>query len=118
MEPHTAWNPAYGTPGLVRDRVGTGRPDSGKYAFIYRIYLRSSPPPIYFRPVTRIAMPKKKQVVAVVAPPPKAQGTLKKRTPQYSFDPAAGKDVYQPEKIIAQRIAKGGVSQFPTWPIW
>ena len=54
---------------------------------------------------------KKKQKVAAPAPP-KAQGTGKKRTPQSSFDPAAGKDVYEPEKIIAQRIVKGGVTQY------
>ena len=28
------------------------------------------------------------------------------------FDPAAGKDIYEPEKIIAQRVAKGGIMQW------
>jgi hypothetical protein len=32
----------------------------------------------------------------------------KKRTPQSAFDPAAGNDVYEPEKVVAQRMAKGG----------
>ena len=38
-----------------------------------------------------------------VAPPPLApQGAGKKRTPQSLFDPAAGKDIYQPEqKLLA-----------------
>ena len=36
----------------------------------------------------------------------------KKRTPQSSLDSAAGKDVHEPEKVIAQRTAKGGVTQF------
>ena len=48
-------------------------------------------------------MPKRKQPAAAPAPP-KAQGTGKKRTPQSSFDPAAGKDVYEPEKIVATRM--------------
>ena len=30
-----------------------------------------------------------------------------RRTPTSSFDPAAGKDIYEPEKIVAQRNAKG-----------
>jgi hypothetical protein len=60
----------------------------------------------------RNTMGKRKAVATVVAPPPKPQGTGKKRTPQSLFDPAAGKGVYESEKILAQRIAKGGVSQF------
>ena len=52
---------------------------------------------------------KAKQLKAAAAAPPlKAQGTGKKRTPQSAFDSAAGKDVYEPEKVIAQRTAKGG----------
>ena len=35
----------------------------------------------------------------------------KKRTPQSAFDPAAGKDIYEPERIVAERLAKS-VSQF------
>jgi hypothetical protein len=46
------------------------------------------------------------------APVLKAQGTTKKRTPQSAFDPAAGKDIYEPEKIVAQRIVKGGATQY------
>ena len=57
-------------------------------------------------------MPRRKATQAAVAVPLKAQGSGKKRTPQSAFDTAAGKDVYEPEKVIAQRTAKGGVSQF------
>lgn len=42
---------------------------------------------------------------------PKAQGTTTKRTPTSAFDPAAGKDTYEPEQIVAQRLAKG-VTQY------
>ena len=54
-------------------------------------------------------MPRKKSTqVAAAMPQLKAQGSGKKRTPQSAFDTAAGKDVYEPEKVIAQRTAKGG----------
>ena len=56
-------------------------------------------------------MGKRKQLVAPAAPP-KAEGKGKKRTPQSEFDPAAGKDIYEPDKIIAQRMVKGGVTQY------
>lgn len=46
---------------------------------------------------------------AVSLPAEGSQG--KQRTPISSFDPAAGKDVYEPELIVAQRLAKG-VTQF------
>ena len=36
-----------------------------------------------------------------------AGGHGQKRTPTSAFDPAAGKDVYEPEKIIGQRLSKG-----------
>jgi len=43
-----------------------------------------------------------------IAPPPvlKSQGAIGKheRTPTSAFDPAAGKDVYEPEKIVGQRL--------------
>ena len=52
---------------------------------------------------------------AASAAPPKplpAQGQGgKKRMPQSAFDPAAGKDIYEPERIVAERLAKG-VTQF------
>ena len=54
---------------------------------------------------------KKKKPPAAAASLP-AQGTGTKRTPQSTFDPAAGKDIYEPEKVVAQRIIKGGVSQY------
>ena len=46
------------------------------------------------------------------APVLKAQGSTKKRTPQSAFDAAAGKDIYEPEKILAERIVKGGATQY------
>lgn len=49
---------------------------------------------------------KQSKQAAPAVPTPKAQGTTKKRTPQSAFDPAAGKDVYEPEKVIAKRIVK------------
>ena len=55
-------------------------------------------------------MGKRKQITAPAAPP-KAEGKDKKRTPQSAFDPAAGKDLYEPEKIIAQRMAKGDLNK-------
>ena len=65
-------------------------------------------------------MPRKKSAPkAPMVPPPPAQGTGKKRTPQSAFDPAAGKDIYEPEKIVAKRIAKGGITQFHVkWVDW
>eukprot|EP00966_Prymnesium_polylepis_P106687 2469678-Prymnesium_polylepis.2 len=42
--------------------------------------------------------------------PAQGQGG-KKRTPQSAYDPAAGKDIYEPERIIAERLSKG-VTQF------
>ena len=39
----------------------------------------------------------KKRAAAKAPPPQKPQGKDKKRTPQSAFDPAAGKDVYEPE---------------------
>ena len=50
---------------------------------------------------------KAKQQPAAATKPLPAQGTGgQKRTPQSAFDGAAGKDVYEPEKIIAERLAK------------
>ena len=51
-----------------------------------------------------------KKAVAPATQVLKPQGKGTKRTPQYSFDAAAGKDVYEPEKIIAQRTIKGGIT--------
>lgn len=51
-------------------------------------------------------------------PPPKPEGAGKKRTPTSAFDPAAGKDVYEPEKIIGQRLSRG-ITQFNVkWVGW
>ena len=52
-------------------------------------------------------------------PRPKSQGTTRKRTPTSNFDPAAGEDIYEPEKIVGQRMAKGGVMQYEVkWVGW
>ena len=56
-------------------------------------------------------MAKKKKAQAP-PPPPQPQGKAQKRTPTSAFDPAAGNDVYEPEKIIGQRMAKGGITQY------
>ena len=47
-------------------------------------------------------MAKKKKAQAP-PPAPQPQGKAQKRTPTSAFDPAAGNDVYEPEKIIGQR---------------
>ena len=57
-------------------------------------------------------MPSKKKVNANTAAPMVAQGAGTKRTPTSAFDGAAGKDVYEPEKVTATRTAKGGVTQY------
>ena len=42
-----------------------------------------------------------------------AQGTGgKKRTPQSFADPAAGKDIYEPEAVVAERLVKGCLGIF------
>ena len=40
-----------------------------------------------------------------------AEGAANKRTPQSTFDAAAGKDTYEPERVVAERLAKG-VTQY------
>ena len=35
-----------------------------------------------------------------------------KRTPSSAFDPAVGKDIYEPERIVAKRTVKGGNTQW------
>ena len=63
-------------------------------------------------------MGKKKQQAPPVTPPA-PQGRGKKRTPQSAFDPAAGKDVYEPEKVSwRSAFAKGGITQYQIkWPL-
>ena len=56
------------------------------------------------RAATFSAMGKKKPQPP--PPPPKAQGKDKKRTPTSAFDPAAGSDVYEPEKIVGETAAR------------
>ena len=51
-------------------------------------------------------------------PPPQPEGTGKKRTPTSAFDPAASKDVYEPEKIIGQRLSKGVTTFNVKWVGW
>ena len=58
--------------------------------------------------------PKKKEPAA--APPaPAPQGTGRKRTPTSAFDPAAGKDIYEPERIVGERLAKGVTQYHVKW---
>ena len=62
--------------------------------------------------------PRKKAAVPAKPLPAQGQGQSK-RTPQSAFDPAAGKDIYEPEKVMAKRIAKGGISQYQVkWIGW
>jgi len=64
--------------------------------------------------------PKPAAKAAKPAPPTlKAQGSTRtKRTPTSAVDGAAGKDTYEPEKIMAQRLAKG-ITQFQVkWVGW
>ena len=51
------------------------------------------------------------------APPPalKPQGKTTKRTPTSTFDGAAGQELYEPEKIIAARKAKGVLQWLVKW---
>ena len=50
------------------------------------------------------------------SPVQKPQGNgLNKRTPQSAFDPAAGKDIYEPEAIVGQRLAKGVTQYAVKW---
>lgn len=57
----------------------------------------------------------KKRPKAPPAPALKAQGSGKKRTPQSAFDLAAGEDVYEPELIVAERLAKGVTKYHVKW---
>ena len=53
-------------------------------------------------------MAKRKKTVAEPPPVQKPQGKDgKKRTPTSSFDPAAGQDIYEPERILAERLKSG-----------
>ena len=50
---------------------------------------------------------------------PKAQGTTRtKRTPTGAFDPAAGKDTYEPEAVVAERLSKGVTQSQVKWVGW
>ena len=51
---------------------------------------------------TTQTMPKRK-IPTTQAAPLKVQGKDKKRTPQSAFDPAAGKDVYEPSSALLPR---------------
>ena len=63
---------------------------------------------------SKAAKPKPKAAPAPPAPL-KAQGTTTKRTPISAFDGAAGKDVYEPEKVLAERLAKGVTQYLVKW---
>eukprot|EP00966_Prymnesium_polylepis_P187844 4354834-Prymnesium_polylepis.1 len=49
-----------------------------------------------------------------------AEGGANKRTPQSTIDGAAGKDtyMYEPEKVIAERLAKGVTQYQVKWAGW
>jgi hypothetical protein len=49
---------------------------------------------------------------------PMAQGSTTKRTPSSAFDPAAGKDTYEPEAIVGERLAKGVTQYQVKWVGW
>ena len=54
-----------------------------------------------YRSEIMVARKKQTQSSPAVAPL-KPQGVGKKRTPQSAYDPAAGCELYEPEKIVAQ----------------
>ena len=62
-------------------------------------------------------MPAKRKQPAPVpnAALPKPQGGRTKRTPTSAFDPDAGKDIYEPEKVVAQRLVKGVTQYHVKW---
>ena len=45
----------------------------------------------------------------------KPQGKEQKRTPTSAFDPAAGRDVYEPEKVVAARLCRGTRQWLVKW---
>ena len=49
---------------------------------------------------------------------PKAQGTTTKRTPTGTFDPAAGKETYEPEAVVGNRLSKGVTQYQVKWVGW
>ena len=49
------------------------------------------------------------------AAPLKAHGTTTKRTPTSAFDGAAGNDVYEPEKVLASRLAREVTQYLVKW---
>ena len=52
-------------------------------------------------------MPPKKKPPPAAGAPLKPQGTGgRKQTPTSAFDAAAGKDKYEPEKVIAERLTR------------
>jgi hypothetical protein len=61
------------------------------------------------------AQPKKAACPAAVMKP---QGKTTKRTPTSAFDGAAGKDIYEPEKIMGERLAKGVTQYQVKWVGW
>ena len=51
-------------------------------------------------------MPPKKKAAVPAKPLSQDQGQ-RKRTPQSAFDPAAGKDIYEPEKVMGEAHREG-----------
>ena len=56
---------------------------------------------------------RRKEATTAAAASLPAQGHRDQADPAVDLRPrAAGKDIYEPEKVVAQRIIKGGVSQY------
>jgi len=65
---------------------------------------------------TKAAAAAKKAKAVPAAPKP--QGTTTKRTPTSAFDGAAGKETYEPEKIVGRRLEKGVTKFQVKWVGW
>jgi hypothetical protein len=48
----------------------------------------------------------------------KGAGTTTKRTPTGTFDPAAGKETYEPEAVVGNRLSKGVTQYQVKWVGW
>ena len=63
----------------------------------------------------------KRKAAPAAAPKPMAmpaEGAAHKRTPQSKFDAAAGKDTYEPERVVAERLAQGVTQYQVKWVGW
>ena len=75
----------------------------------------SATQPRRWTPTRAHRMPPKKKPPPAGAPlKPQGSGG-RKRTPTNAFDAAAGKDKYEPEKVIAERLARGSTQYQVKW---